>query len=48
MILRAAIHPKNRQFRVVTTLGRDRFGMESGFHLLGRARGFNFGSLGLE
>jgi hypothetical protein len=48
MILRAAIHPKNRQCGAITKLWRDRLGMESGFHLLARARGFTFGSLGLE
>jgi hypothetical protein len=48
MILRVAIHPKNRQFRLVTKLGRDRVGMDSGFRLLRHARWFRFGSLGLE
>jgi hypothetical protein len=46
MILRVAIHPKNRLFRTVTKLGRDRFGMDGGFHLLGHAREFRFSSLG--
>jgi hypothetical protein len=46
MILRVAIHPKNRLFRTVTKLGRDRLGMDGGLHLLGHARGFRFGSLG--
>jgi hypothetical protein len=48
MILRVAIHPKDRQFGDIHELWSDRLGMESGFYLLTGARGFSFGSLGLE
>jgi hypothetical protein len=44
MMLRVAIHPKNRQLRH-DKLRRGRFGMDGGFRLLARARWFSFGSL---
>jgi hypothetical protein len=45
MMLRVAIHPKNRQLRAVNKLRRGRFGMDGGFRLLAHARWFSFGSL---
>jgi hypothetical protein len=48
MILRVAIHPKDLHFSAVCELFSDRLGMERGFHLLRRARGFTFSRLGLE
>jgi hypothetical protein len=48
MILRVAIHPKNRQFWAVHELLSDRLGMDSGLHLLTHTRLISFGSLGLE
>jgi len=48
MILRVAIHPNHPSVPVFHDLLRDRPRMDGGFHLLGRARWFRFGSLGLE